>query len=429
MAIKLLIILSILLNKYNLCQLNPGASNIGHWKIVIDFYHNSMRFPNMAFVQAKNIFYNTNLTSEYDPNLRKIAIVITDQPVVADNNKTLLVGTAQLAYEEVSGYNRKNQIKKIASTNAEYQTTDFSKCFMSPVKGKNIVARCSDLSLSYILNKPTLNSYKQSVVNFKFEVVDDLKQQENSAIAIKHLIIEGEKINFDEFMGEEFDTIENNYNTWLVNFVRCVDNIYINFYHNSMRFPNMAFVQAKNIFYNTKLTSEYDTNLRKIAIVITDQPIVADNNKTLLVGTAQLAYEEVSGYNEENQIKKIVKRKADYEDTNFSKCFMSPIKGKNIIVRCTELRPTYSTCQLQKTDYVISQYDNLLDFLMCHVSSSKTKVFLVGVLSRVNKLSLNSYGQIIHLKFENVDDLGRIVQRKMRKWLAENPEQKTYSLW
>ncbi|CAD6230881.1 GSCOCG00006863001-RA-CDS [Cotesia congregata] len=274
-------------------------------------------------------------------------------------------------------------------------------------------------------------------------------------------IIEGEKINFDEFMGEEFDTIENNYNTWLVNFVRCVDNIYIScqvtpveprvfigdseciyhaskedhwqividFYHNSMRFPNMAFVQAKNIFYNTKLTSEYDTNLRKIAIVITDQPIVADNNKTLLVGTAQLAYEEVSGYNEENQIKKIVKRKADYEDTNFSKCFMSPIKGKNIIVRCTELRPTYSTCQLQKTDYVISQYDNLLDFLMCHVSSSKTKVFLVGVLSRVNKLSLNSYGQIIHLKFENVDDLGRIVQRKMRKWLAENPEQKTYSLW
>ncbi|XP_044586194.1 uncharacterized protein LOC123266193 isoform X1 [Cotesia glomerata] len=273
--------------------------------------------------------------------------------------------------------------------------------------------------------------------------------------------IEKDGRNFDKFTGELFETIENNNDTWLVNFVRKDDasfisclvipvgvrifigdpeciyhaskeghwQIVIYFYHNSMRFPNMAFVQDKNIFYNTNLTNEYNPNLRKIAILITDQPVIADNNKSLLVGTAQLAYEEVPGYNEKNQIKKIIKSKADSEETNFSKCFMSPFKGRNIIVRCYELGLTYTVCKLKKTEYVISQYDNLSDFLMCHVKSSRKNVFLAGVLSRVNKLTLNSYYQIIDLKFENVEDLGRIIRKKVRKWLAENPEQKTYPLW
>ncbi|XP_044586195.1 uncharacterized protein LOC123266193 isoform X2 [Cotesia glomerata] len=274
-------------------------------------------------------------------------------------------------------------------------------------------------------------------------------------------IIEEDKPIVVESTEGEFDIIENNNDTWLVNFIRSDNNRYIScqvmpieprvligdaeciyhaskeghwqiviyFYHNSMRFPNMAFVQDKNIFYNTNLTNEYNPNLRKIAILITDQPVIADNNKSLLVGTAQLAYEEVPGYNEKNQIKKIIKSKADSEETNFSKCFMSPFKGRNIIVRCYELGLTYTVCKLKKTEYVISQYDNLSDFLMCHVKSSRKNVFLAGVLSRVNKLTLNSYYQIIDLKFENVEDLGRIIRKKVRKWLAENPEQKTYPLW
>lgn len=65
---------------------------------------------------------------------------------------------------------------------------------------------------------------------------------------------------------------------------------------------------------------------------------------------------------------------------------------------------------------------------MCHVKSSKQKVFLVGVLSRINKYTLDSYGRIIDLRFENLDDLNRIIQTKIHDWLAENPELETYRL-
>lgn len=123
-----------------------------------------------------------------------------------------------------------------------------------------------------------------------------------------------------------------------------------------MRFQDMAFVQDKNIFYNTNLTSEYDSNLRKIALLITDQPVVADNNRTLLVGTAQEAYNTIPNYNEENQIKKIAQNISEIEDNNFSKCFISPYKGRNIIVRCSELRPTYSVCHFKKTVIIFLQY-------------------------------------------------------------------------
>ncbi|KAG8036052.1 hypothetical protein G9C98_004631 [Cotesia typhae] len=108
---------------------------------------------------------------------------------------------------------------------------------------------------------------------------------------------------------------------------------------------------------------------------------------------------------------------------------MFPYKGRSISVQCFDLLSAYSMCHFKKTDYVISQYENLLGFLMCNVKSRKHKVLLAGVLSRVNKLTLDSYKREIDLKFENVDDLGEIIREKMRNWLAENPELNTYRLF
>lgn len=130
--------------------------------------------------------------------------------------------------------------------------------------------------------------------------------------------------------------------------------IIIDFFHNSMRFPKMAYIKEKNIFYHTTLTSEYDPNLPKIAILITDEPVVSDLYKYLLTWYAQHAYKKVPGYNEKKQLRRIVGSRADFENVNFAKCFMSPLEGKNVVFRCSDLGPTYLVCHFYKTVSVIN---------------------------------------------------------------------------
>ncbi|KAH0561482.1 uncharacterized protein LOC123265711 isoform X1 [Cotesia glomerata] len=252
--------------------------------------------------------------------------------------------------------------------------------------------------------------------------------------------------------------IINYHDKWLVNFVRTIDNKYescqampirrrvfiadaecinraasidhwsitIYFYHGSMRFSNMAYVQDKNIFYNANLTSEYDPDMRKIAVLFADQPVLADDRRTLIRGIAQMAYEEVLSYNEDNQIKKLPKAIAD---TNYEKCFMSIFKSSNITVPCYGLNATFTSCMYKMTDYTISQYDNLLNYLFCHIKSSKEKVVLVGVLSESKKPKINFHDRLLSLEFENIDDLDIIIRKKLRQWSEKNPYQPTYPLY
>ncbi|CAD6216068.1 GSCOCG00011267001-RA-CDS [Cotesia congregata] len=269
-------------------------------------------------------------------------------------------------------------------------------------------------------------------------------------------------LNEDEFDSNESvklkPVIINYHDKWLVNFVRTIDNKYescqampirrrvfiadaecinraanidhwsitIDFYHGSMRFSNMAYVQDKNIFYNANLTSEYDPENRKIAILITDQRVLSDDNKALLMGIAQMAYQEVLSYNEDNQIKKLPNAIAD---KNYAKCFMSIFKSSNITIPCYGLNATFTSCMYQVTDYTIPQYDNLLNYLFCHIKSNKEKVVLVGVLSESKKPKINIHEGILSLEFENIDDFDIIIQRKLREWSEKNPYQPTYPLY
>ncbi|CAD6216067.1 GSCOCG00011265001-RA-CDS [Cotesia congregata] len=189
----------------------------------------------------------------------------------------------------------------------------------------------------------------------------------------------------------------------------------------------MASVQNKNIFYNVNLTSEYDPDKRKIAVLFADQPVLADDKRTLIRGIAQMAYEEVLGYNEANQIKKLSQ---NISDTNYSKCFMPTFKGKKIKAPCYTLNDTsYSSCMYSLTDYTFSQYNNLLNYLIYHTKRSKEKVVLVGVLSRSNKPSISVHGRVVPLEFENIDDLYKNVRRKLRQWFDDNPNPRIYPLY
>ncbi|KAH0561484.1 uncharacterized protein LOC123265712 [Cotesia glomerata] len=245
---------------------------------------------------------------------------------------------------------------------------------------------------------------------------------------------------------------------WLVNFVRTIDNKYescqvmpidrqvfigdgeciyhaakedhwtitIDFYHRSLRFADMASVQDKNIFYNANFTSEYHPKKRKIAIMFADQPVLADNRKNLIRGIAQMAYEEVLGYNEANQMKKLA---YNVSDTNFSKCFMPLFNGKQVVVRCFNLLKTRLESVYSLTEETFHQYHNILNFMFCHVNSSKEKVVLVGILSKPNKPSISPSNRPVLAEYENLDDLGEIYRKKKRDWYNANPDHVIYPLF
>ncbi|XP_074105797.1 uncharacterized protein LOC141531738 [Cotesia typhae] len=108
---------------------------------------------------------------------------------------------------------------------------------------------------------------------------------------------------------------------------------------------------------------------------------------------------------------------------------MSPPQGKNVVFRCSDLGPTYLVCHFYKTDYSISQYQNLSNFLICPLKTSKEEAVLVGVLSKVHKYSLSCYEPVVHLKFELVEDDSKTLRRKITQWFIENPKEITFDFY
>ncbi|KAH0561481.1 hypothetical protein KQX54_017045 [Cotesia glomerata] len=237
-----------------------------------------------------------------------------------------------------------------------------------------------------------------------------------------------DKFGLKSFLGRKSVITDIN-DKWLVNFVRTIDNKCESC--QAMPIRRRVFIADaecinRSLVNHHILLSRLD-EIFEYGLCTRQKPVLADDRRTLIRGIAQMAYEEVLGYNEANQTKKLSQ---NITDTNYAKCFMATFKGKRIGVPCYTLNDTSTSCMysLTASDYTFSQYNNLLNYLICHTKRSKEKVVL-GVLSGSNKPSISLHDQVVPLEFENIDDLDTNIRRKLHQWFDDNPYRRIYPLY
>ncbi|CAD6238079.1 GSCOCG00008383001-RA-CDS [Cotesia congregata] len=99
--------------------------------------------------------------------------------------------------------------------------------------------------------------------------------------------------------------------------------IYVNRGSGFTTYMRLAEVEKKNIFYNEDLAIEFDKSKRNVAVLITNQPLVSDNNRTLLKFLTQYVYDHVWNYNEQSQLVNLT----DIQEIKYSNCIV-PVSGR-----------------------------------------------------------------------------------------------------
>ncbi|XP_008554746.1 uncharacterized protein LOC103576349 isoform X2 [Microplitis demolitor] len=118
--------------------------NFSDKNIFVNYHHVKSVYVNVTEVNKTKIFYNENLTGNYDRSKRNIAALITEQPVVSLNYAKLSTTAVVLSIDYRCLYTESHLIKLLAS---KLDKIDLENCFVPVFNGNKIdVSPCRFLA-------------------------------------------------------------------------------------------------------------------------------------------------------------------------------------------------------------------------------------------------------------------------------------------
>lgn len=133
--------------------------NISDAHINVNYRHVSGVYVNVATINKSNIHFSKGIQENLNIEVSKIALLITDQPVVSSDYSVLSPAALVLTYNNPCGYREENLIVEMALS--DDGLIDFSRCFV-PVFNETDI----DVSPCKAIDDRVSCTYKEEVFIF-----------------------------------------------------------------------------------------------------------------------------------------------------------------------------------------------------------------------------------------------------------------------